>query len=68
MDLGKLYLRIGNTQQAEQILKWEKFVSDDFSAPNIDMLKQNSEGFLLIARLLMRKQQELFQKAQETEN
>jgi tetratricopeptide repeat protein 21B len=55
VDLGRLYLRINNLDKAEALLAWKKFETDDFSAPNTEMLKNNSQGFLLIAKLLQKK-------------
>lgn len=50
VDLGKyiiiiiysLYIRINNQQKAEQLLQWERFLTDDFAAPTIATLRANS--------------------------
>lgn len=55
IDLGKLYLKIGDYEKAAIQLDPSKF-SDDFSAQNLETLKKNVEGFLTIHKLHIKKQ------------
>ncbi|CAD8066862.1 unnamed protein product [Paramecium sonneborni] len=67
VDLGRLYLRMNNIQKAEQILVWEKFLTDDYAAPSLTTLRANAQGFLLIARMITKLQQATFNQAQNAE-
>ncbi|CAK75826.1 unnamed protein product (macronuclear) [Paramecium tetraurelia] len=67
VDLGRLYLRMNNIKKAEQVLVWEKFVSDDYAAPTLTTLRANAQGFLLIARMVTKLQQATFNQAQNAE-
>lgn len=39
VDLGALYLKIGDLTRAAEVLNWDRFKVDDYSAPNVEMLK-----------------------------
>ena len=51
VDLGALYLKIGDLTRAAEVLNWDRFKVDDYSAPNVEMLKQNSKGYYLVKLL-----------------
>ena len=64
LDLSKLCIKINKLRRAEELLKPELFY-DDFSAPSLEILRRNVDGYVTLHKLQLKKQTKLSDKNQQ---